>query len=118
MKKASFILVFLFGLIGGTYCQTSTYDSFINKGLEYYYSGNYQNALLEFQKAHTFDSTKVDAYYYSGVALASECYNSGTLCNEAIKMLSIAINIDPNYRKTFYNRGICFLRIGIFELLS
>jgi tetratricopeptide (TPR) repeat protein len=93
----------------------SKYQLHIDNGLNHFSTGDFKSALVEFQKAHALDSTRVDSYYYSGVALAGTCRQTGDLCREAITMLNVAINIDPTFRKSFYNRGVCFLKVGFFE---
>lgn len=97
------------------FAQSSNYDLLIKAGLDDYNKRLTQQALVNFEKAHSLDSTRVEAYYYTGITLANSCHESGNLCNEAITMLSTAININPKFRKSFYNRGVCFLRLNMFK---
>jgi tetratricopeptide (TPR) repeat protein len=96
-------------------CQVSNYDLHIKNGLDYYSKGLIQQAMAEFQRAHSIDSTRVEAYYYTGISIATICQQTGNSCMGAIEMLTTSINIDPNYRNSYYNRGVCFLRFNMFS---
>jgi tetratricopeptide (TPR) repeat protein len=97
------------------FSQSSNFDQLIKTGIDYYNKGLTQQALANYEKAHSIDSTRVEAYYYTGIALANSCHQTGNLCTEAITMLSTALNINPKYRNSFYNRGVCFLRLNMFS---
>jgi tetratricopeptide (TPR) repeat protein len=114
MKKNIFtsLLLLLTLLVNA---QVSNYDSHIKNGLNYYNKGLTQQAMNEFQQAHSIDSNRVEAYYYTGVTIASICQQSGNSCVGAIEMLTTSINIDPTYRNSYYNRGVCFLRINMLQ---
>jgi tetratricopeptide (TPR) repeat protein len=113
MKLLLTYLFIIFSL--NAFSQSSNYDLLIKAGLDDYNKGLTQQALANFEKAHSLDSTRVEAYYYTGVTIASICQQTGQSCNGAIEMLSTAINIKPSFRKSYYNRGVCFLRIGYYK---
>ena len=114
MKTKIFTALLLFvSLLANS--QVSNYDSHIKNGLNYYSKGLTQQAMNEFQQAHSIDSNRVEAYYYTGVTIASICQQSGNSCVGAIEMLTTSINIDPTYRNSYYNRGVCFLRLNMFQ---
>lgn len=77
--------------------------------------GANKSALDMFQKAHSYDSSRVQSYYYTGIIIASICYETGKSCTDAIEMLTTSINIDPTFRNSHYNRGICFQKISMFH---
>lgn len=97
------------------FAQSSQYDLFIQNGLDYLNEGQTQQAMTAFQNAHALDSMRVESYYYTGIAIATICYQTGQSCEGAIEMLTTAINIDPDFRKGYYNRGVCFLRINLYD---
>ena len=109
------LIFFIFITSAATLFGQSNYNLLIENGLDYYYKGQQQQALTEFQKAHAIDSTRVESYYYTGIAIATICYQTGESCEGAIEMLTTAINIDPDFRKGYYNRGVCFLRINLYK---
>lgn len=107
----TFLIIFTLN----AFSQSAKYDLLIKNGLDNYNKGLNQQALEYFEKAHSIDSTRVESYYYAGITLATSCHQTGSLCNEAITMLSTAIKINPNFRKSFYNRGVCFLGLSMFK---
>ncbi len=113
MKRLLTFLLIILSI--SSYSQSIKYDILIKTGLEKYTNGLNQQALEYFEKAHSLDSTRVEAYYYTGVTIATICQQTGQSCSGAIEMLTIAINIEPTFRKSYYNRGVCFLRIGYFK---
>ncbi len=114
MKKAlTFSTLYLITIL--TFSQVTLYDSHIKNGLDYYRKGLIQQAINEFQLAHSLDSNRVESYYYSGVVIADICYQSGQSCDGAIEMLTTSINIDPAFRKAYYNRGVCLLRVNYLK---
>lgn len=114
MKKI--LILFLFISISlANNAQVSNYDSFIKKGLDLYAKGQLQQAMTAFQNAHSIDSTRVDAYYYTGITIATICQQSSNSCEGAIEMLTTSINIDPTFRNSYFNRGVCFQKINMFQ---
>jgi tetratricopeptide (TPR) repeat protein len=113
MKSLLASLSIIFSL--NSFSQNSKYDLLIKTGLDNYNKGLNQRALENFESAHKLDSTRVEAYYYTGVTIASICQQTGRSCDGAIEMFSPAINIKPSFRKSYYNRGVCFLRIGYYK---
>jgi len=114
MKK-TLILFILLSISLLNNAQVSNYDSFIKKGLDCYSKGLTQEAMNEFQLAHSLDSNRVESYYYTGVVIADICHQSGQSCDGAIEMLTTSININPTFRKAYYNRGVCLLRINYLK---
>ena len=109
------ISLFLIAISFTSFAQSSQYDLFIQNGLGYLGKNQYQQAMVEFQKAYNLDSTKVESYYYTGVTITNICFQTGESCQGAIEMLTTSININPNFRKAYYNRGVCLLRIGYLK---
>lgn len=71
--------------------------------------------MVEFQKAYNLDSVRIESYYYTGVTIGSICFQTGESCQGAIEMLTTSININPAFRKAYYNRGVCLLKLGYLK---
>jgi len=118
----SFRFLYLFLLFGVTYGfdvksfsndGSMGYDSLISNGLHSVKQNNIENAINLFIEAIDYDSSRVEAFYYLGTSYLTLCQFRDTLCEESHFVLSKALDIDPQYRKVYYNRGLS--RICLYD---
>lgn len=78
---------------------------FFTRGEDYYYKGDFDNAIKDFSKATELDPKYADAYCEIGVS-----YMEKTDWDTAIKNLSKCIEIDPNHPKAQYAIAVSYAR--------
>ncbi len=81
------------------------------QGVTYSKQGQYDLAILEFNKALEIDPTSTDAYNNRGIT-----YSKKGQYNSAISDFSKALEIEPKDTKILYNRGITHAIEGQFDL--
>lgn len=110
-----FILITLCSLSG---ClgqnQHNNFEKLFEKGQALLKNGDIKKAYSTFDELIKLDSSRVEGYYGAGVAYSLLCNFDSTYCNEAIKLLSSAIYINPRYRRVHYNRGVCYFKKEAF----
>jgi tetratricopeptide (TPR) repeat protein len=80
------------------------FDLYTEQGVEYFDSGYYAEALVEFDNAMAIDSTEYALYYYRGCTLLKLDYFP-----DAISDLNIYIMYFPEDKDALYNRGLAWL---------
>ncbi|GAL85298.1 tetratricopeptide TPR_2 repeat protein [Sporocytophaga myxococcoides] len=78
-----------------------------NRGVEFNRSGEYNQAIEDFNKALEFNPSHKEAYNNLGVALANLGKNK-----EAISAYDNALKIQPNYVNALYNRGNSYAKLN------
>lgn len=91
------------------------FEELINSGCDYLQKNQLEEAIKVFEKAIALDASKPDGYYGLGVAKAILCHQNRIYCNEAIENLETALSIVPNFRKTLFNIGTCYISLGQFN---
>jgi len=79
----------------------------MKQGEEYFKQGNYDNAILEFNKAIEASPECADAYYNRGVF-----YDNQENFSQAISDYSKTIELNPNFAKAYYGRGFEYAKQG------
>ena len=81
------------------------------QGITYSEQGQYDLAILEFNKALEFDPGSTEAYNNRGIT-----YSKKDQFDSAISDFSKALDIDPKDTKVLYNRGLTYAIEGQFDL--
>ena len=81
------------------------------KGVTYSEQGQYDLAILEFNKALEIDPGSPEAYNNRGIT-----YSKKDQFDSAISDFSKALDIDPKDTKVLYNRGLTYAIEGQFDL--
>ena len=84
--------------------------AYYNRGLAYYYKGDFDRAIEDFNKALELDPNYIGAHYNRGLAY----YYKGDF-DRAIEDFNKALELDPNYIGTYYNRGLAYYYKGDFD---
>ena len=100
MKKLEFFLLVVvsFALVFG--CAKKSADEYYKKGFRHQIKGNYDLAIVEYQKAIQTDSTHTQSYLNLGV-----CYAEKEMYDEAIESYQKVIRYFPLHTKAYYNLG-------------
>jgi tetratricopeptide (TPR) repeat protein len=85
-------------------------DNYINRGLDYYYKGEYKKAEEVFVKATVLKPDYVSAWVNRGAAL-----NKLGKHKEAVKSLDKAIELKPDAVKAWDNKGNAFSKLGEYD---
>ena len=85
-------------------------EDYYSRGLDFYYKGKYELALVAFDKAIEIKPDYVEAWSNKGVTL-------GKLgkYDEAVKCFDEAIEIKPDYAEAWYNKGVALGKLGRHE---
>ena len=109
--KTLFPIVILALLIS---CKSSEAPSIINlveKGNRQLDNYHIDSAIATFQKAVSLNPNAPEGHYGLGVAKAISCYQHKGGCEEAIKHLKQVENINPNFKKTYFNIGTVYIAL-------
>nr|KAF6394144.1 tetratricopeptide repeat domain 6 [Pipistrellus kuhlii] len=87
------------------------YEAYLNRVAFYGLKGRYSKAILNCNEAIKIYPQSVRAYIYRGVLK----YHNRT-CKLAITDLTTAINMDKNSYVAFYNRALCYTKIGELQM--
>ena len=87
------------------------YDKLINDA-DAALKKNIEDALNKYTLAIKIDSSKVEALYGLGVVYSFDCFSDKKDCPKAIEYLTKAIQVNPKYRRAYFNRSICKTMIG------
>lgn len=74
------------------------HEDYYNKGVDFYYKGQYESALKAFDKAIEIKPDYVEAWDGKGY-----CLSKIGRVDEALELHNKAIKIDPNYANAWYN---------------
>ncbi len=84
-----------------------SWQEYFNKAIDNAQAGNMEGAITNFTEALNFtdmpDARKAQAYYFRGIANAELGKTT-----DAIADLSQCINIDPNYKEAYLQRGLLY----------
>jgi len=75
----------------------------LNKGNDYYKSGDLDNSIIEYKKALDYDNTFLNAYSNLGNVLKDK-----GLYDESIEIHKKSIELNPTYYKLYYNIGVSY----------
>jgi len=81
-----------------------------SRGLSYYYKGDFDRAIEDFDKALELDPNYPGAYYSRGLSY----YYKGDF-DRAIEDFDKALELDPNYPGTYNSRGLSYYYKGDFD---
>ena len=85
-------------------------DAFYSSGLTYYYDGQYERAIQDYDEAIRLDPQFAGTYNNRGVA-----YKALGQHERAIQDYDEAIILDPEYAKAYYLRGLSYNMLGKSE---
>lgn len=103
MKIYTIIFLIIIAITGTINAQTTPEEIF-NKGLEYYYGGNYEEAITYFSDYIKSKSNDYRGYSYRGL-----CYQSKREYDRAIEDFTRVIGIAPNSSEGYVNRGNTYI---------
>lgn len=83
----------------------------LDKGIDYLYCSQYEEAIEYFDKAIKYNSDNFEAYFYRGCAK----YNI-LKKEEALEDYNKAIEINPNYIKAYFNIGLYYRGINDYDM--
>lgn len=101
MKKLPGLLLFF--LLQGGFAQEQV-EAIMDKGYNKYLEEDYQGAILDFQKALSYDSTNAEIYYLIGA-----CKSIIGETKAAMESLDKAISLRPDYAAAYYEKGYIYL---------
>jgi len=85
-------------------------DSYLNRGVAYGKKGQYDQAIVDFNKAIELDPRDAAAYYNRGIS-----YEKRGQHDRAILDFTKAIEINPRYAKAYINRGAAYFSKREYE---
>jgi tetratricopeptide (TPR) repeat protein len=88
-------------------CASSTAIEHNNRGVSFSEAGDYQQAIIEYNKAIKIEPDNSVIYYNRGHA-----YRELLEYDKAISDLTRSIELDPNYSDPYLDRGIVFLDLA------
>lgn len=91
------------------------YDTLVNQGQQYTANNDIDSAIVIYKKAIKIEKNKVEALYGLGLAYSQNCVNQRVDCEDAIELFDKVIEIDPHYKKVYYNRAVCKGKIFEYE---
>lgn len=83
-------------------------SSYYEQGVDYYYSGNYEQALSYLTAAIQADNTLIDAYYYRA-RVYMEYYKD---YDKAIADFNTIVSMDQTDFESYYLLGACYFNKG------
>ncbi|MDR0746687.1 MAG: tetratricopeptide repeat protein [Helicobacteraceae bacterium] len=84
--------------------------AYYNRGVAYYYLGEYNKAIADYTQAIEFDPKYAPAYHNRGVA-----YDNLNDHNKAIGDFNQAIKLDPKDAYAYYNRGFAYAKLNDYS---
>lgn len=85
--------------------------NYYDKGMDYLYSTQYEEAIEYFTKAIKYHSENFEAYFYRGCAK----YNS-MMKKDALDDYNKAIEINPKYDQAYFNIGLYYRSINDYDM--
>ncbi|MBR6439522.1 MAG: tetratricopeptide repeat protein [Bacteroidales bacterium] len=84
---------------------------FMNKGIDYLYASQIDEAIEEFNKAIKYDATNYEAYYHRGCAYSNNFKNE-----QAFKDWNKAIELKSDYPDPYFNIGLIYRRQNDYSM--
>jgi len=81
-------------------------------GFQFYNSGKYKAALVQFQAAHNLYGTNIPANLFCGII---KCLFKLKKYNEILPLANKAIDLYPDYTDLHYYHGFSFLKLGFLR---
>ena len=78
---------------------------YLDKGIDYLYTSQFEEAIELFDKAIKYDENNYEAYYYRGCA-----YSNNFKKDQAFKDWNKAIEIKEDYPDPYFNIGLLYRR--------
>jgi tetratricopeptide (TPR) repeat protein len=105
--KMRILLFVVTVLLGGVICCKQTAEEYFKKGEAKYHQGDFNKAIVNFDKAIEINPQYLEAYYYRGSIKFFLKDYSGALID-----FDKTIEIDPNDGEFYYQRALAKLLIG------
>ena len=93
--------------IGGNNKSLNPIRSMLDRGIDYYNRGDYDNAIIELSEAIRLNSNLAEAYNYRGLSYLYK-WDSGRLVESARADLTAAIRLDPYNAVYYFNRAATY----------
>jgi tetratricopeptide (TPR) repeat protein len=91
------------------------FEQLIEEGKGLAQSKKYDEAIEVFKEALKIDSNRVEPNYGLGYALGKSCEGKEERCKESLLYYNRAIEIDPDYRNSYFNRSFTRFMLGDFD---
>ncbi|UXX81380.1 tetratricopeptide repeat protein [Reichenbachiella carrageenanivorans] len=114
--KQILLLSLLCSLLLHSCFEKKTPEQLVNIAKSHLDNEEYSKALNTYKKLIRTDSLMIEGLYGAGLSLSYMCDQNLEHCSTAIDKFTEAIEIDSTYKNLFYNRGLCYFRIGKYDL--
>lgn len=84
---------------------------YFDKGMDYHYSSQFEEAIEQFDKAVKYDENNHEAYFYRGCAKYN-IFQKEEALNDYLKTLEI----NPNYLQAYFNIGLYYRSINDYDM--
>ena len=84
---------------------------YLDKGLDYHYSSQCEEAIEQFNKAIKYDPNNYEAYFYRGCA-KYDLFQREDAVNDYLK----SIEINPEYLQAYFNLGLYYRGINDYDM--
>jgi len=81
--------------------------NYLNEGIDYHYSSQFEEAIEKFQKAIKADENNYEAYYFLGCA-----YMNLRQKDDALNCWLKSVEIKPDYADAYFNIGLYYRNIN------
>lgn len=110
-KILTVVLLLAVLLLSGSACGVGlSAEQHYNAGVDLYYQGQFDEAIVEFNESIELDPEMAEAYCNRGAA-----YIQLGNYERAIEDLDEAIRLDPQYADAYRNRGFAYFLLGEFD---
>lgn len=84
---------------------------YLDKGIDYHYKSQYEEAIEQFNKAIKYNENNHEAYYYRGCAKYN-IFQKDDAVNDFLK----TIEINPDYLQAYFNLGLHYRNINDYDM--
>jgi len=91
------------------------YETLIKQGQYFALNNQTDSAIIFFNRAVKVEGNRIEAYYGLGFSYSQNCFNNRTDCNKAIEYFNKAEEIEPNFRRIYFNRALCKIKLLDYE---
>lgn len=84
---------------------------YLDKGLDYLYCSQFEEAIENFDQAIKYDSDNYEAYFYRGCAKYNIFQKQA-----ALEDYNKALEINPNYLQAYFNIGLYYRSINDYDM--